>query len=330
MYRPIVEKGDVMKRLKSFISIALALVLVIPMALVLTACGSDDKAKNTLSLSVNPEITFVLDGKNNVTSIMYGNSDASTLLINNDLIGKNIDKVIKTFIEQSVITGHIDISGDEITISVSGSGDLDSLVNVAKEAIDSSAKAFGVQLQATVDTATAEAKHAYLLNMVTALYPEMTSDELSAKTDAELVKLLDARQKEYEGLVYEQVQNVISVIDGTISQTVIDLKNTLKGLKDDLASVLPAGKELIETQISAIEKQIDDAVKAFNDTKNTQIALLKNGIATIKANALDIVKTSVANTKAGLVAHLDSAKTAGTITEAQYNYALSLINSYNA
>lgn len=317
-----------MKRLKSFISIALALILVIPMALVLTACGAKKDAKNTLSLSVNPEITFVLDEDNKVTSIMYGNADASTLLINNKLIGKNIDKVIKTFIEQSVITGHIDISGDEITISVSGSGDLDSLVNVAKDAIKSSAEAFGVQLQTTVDTATAEAKHAYLLAMVTELYPEMTSDELSTKTDAELVKLLNDRQKEYEGLVYDQVRTVINNIDGTVSKTVIDLKNTLKGLQDSLASS-PA-KDVINAQISATEKLLDDAVKTFNETKNNLIAMLKEYVAKIKANALDEVKSAVASTKTGLIAHLDSAKAEGTITEDQYNYALGLINSYNA
>lgn len=317
-----------MKKLKSFISIALALVLVVPIALVLTACGAKNEPKNTLSLSVNPEITFVLDGKNNVTSIMYGNGDASTLLINDNLIGKNIDKVIKTFIEQSIITGHIDISGDEITISVSGSGNLDTLVADAKNAIKASAEAFGVEIQSTVDTATAEAKHAYLLNMVTALYPEMTSDELNAKTDAQLVKLLDARQKEYEGLLYEQVQNVISVIDGTISQTVIDLKNNLKALQDSLAS--SPVKDLINEQISAAEALIDEAVKTFNDRKDAQIALLKQNIATIKANALDEVKSAVASTKTGLIAHLDSAKADGTITEEQYNYALSLINNYNA
>lgn len=334
--------------MKNFVKILFMFCLILPLGFVVTACGKGEP-ENVMTMSVNPSVSFVLDSNNNVASVMYENDDASTIYANVDFVGKNLDATIQLFIEQSAISGHINLTGDDVTINVSGSSEVnvDALKEQAKTKVEEVFKSLGITVTVKLDDLDKAAQKAALVAKAKVLAPEKSAKELDEMTNEQLVAIINEKQQQLEGLAYSQVAAVkdqFSAAKNTILQTVQTLQATLESVQkelDDLNATLSKYGDLIpeavKTQINSLQAQVKDLqqkittnVNNFLKEKEAEINKAKAKYAEIKAQIETEFKTQVETAKGNVINHLETSKNNGTITEEQYNYWVNLINNQAA
>lgn len=360
-----------MKNKKSIICMGLALGMIIPGALVFTACGNGDTSLRTMEMSVNPGVTFVVDANDKIVSVSYDNEETNIIYANVNFVGKNVNEVATLFVQYATISGHIglQLSGqiNDFTIKVGGENEnaVNKLKESAKKAVEDTYRSLGltVNVDATVD-ATLQTT---LIDKVCSLYKEYDVQECAQKSVDELIKLVNDKQKEYEGLTYdliEEVQNQVTANWNSSFQILIEsaktqlnnakenleeYKTELKNLKESYESsknlgalVPPVVLESIENEIKATEQLIKDAEKTIEEAETVLdgyidtfrlyekqiVENVKEQIETSKNEMKDIFKREVNSACVTLNQWMDNAKARGDITEAQYNNWKNLINSY--
>ncbi len=326
--------------MKKFVKYLLVFCLMVPFAFMFAGCGESEPA-SVMNLSVNPEISFVLDGNNNVLSVNFGNTDAGTIYADIDFVGKDVDSTIQLFIERAVISGHFTLNGDTVSVEINGNSQakIDELKQQAKTKIEDIAKTLGTNVTVELDKLTETAQRQALIQKAKLLAPEKTNTEIEEMSNSELVKLINDKQKEYKDLAYSQIQTITDQLNTLYSTAITEAKTALdnalaelKQLKTQLEQkydpVLSATITMKEQAITAFQKTFDDAVKLFQNAKEEAIAAAKKQYETIKQTAYDTFKNEVKTAKTNVVKHLQAQKDAGKITEDQYNAWVNLINSY--
>ena len=338
---------------KKILSLVLVLCLFIPCVAMLAGCKKG--SESTMSMSVNPEVSFVVDGKNKIVSVHYENEDAGTIYANVNFVGKDVDSAIQIFIEQSAISGHIDLAGDEVDIEVNGSveKDIKALQEKAKAKVESVFANLGVEVEVNLTELTEQARKDGLVASAAVLAPEKSLDELKAMTNEELVELIKTKQKEYEGLAYDQVAAIkdqFSKAKNAVLQTIESIRASLDTLQatieeqeavieakraeiaelgenNPLAAIAQAALEAAQTSINQANTTISEKrveleakINTFINNKKAEIEQAKASFEAHKADLINDYKAQVETAKTNFVNHLDTAKANGNLTEAQYNY----------
>lgn len=292
----------------------------------LAACKPKEKvATKTMTTSINPEITFMLDSKNNVTSISYGNSDAGRIFANVNFVGQDASSAIQIVIEQTAISGHIDLSGDTVTFEFSGE-DIEKLKTDVEAKAKEVFKQMGVAITVTIKEVSAEVKHQTLITTAKALAPEMDSTEIENMSDEDLIKLIDKKQQDYKDLAYDQINDLQKNLDQAILNTI----KTIREEMDKLETEMEKYGETVKQQYNICKKQLEDEINKFLDERKENIAEAKKLAEVHKDALIALYKQEVAKAETLFKAHLEAAKENGIITEAQYNYWINLINSNKA
>lgn len=323
---------------KKILSLLLVLCLVIPCFL-FTACGNNG-SESVMTLTVNPDVSFVVDGNDKVVSVSYGNEDAGCLYANVNFNGMNVNSAIQIFVEQSVISGHFDLTAEEVTVNVSGSVDADvsELLDTAKAKVEEVAKSLGI----TVTVNAQKLEKTVLVETAKLLAPDKTDAELEAMDSKELVALIKDRQNEYKGLVFEQVNDIkkqfddasnamletIKSLKTTIEEKSAELDEMLKQYGDILPEAIKQQINVLKDNINSLNKQVQEKVNEWLAKKDEAIANAKKDYEAKKTELVNNFKAQVNTNKTNVLAHLETAKNNGEITEAQYNYYVELINKY--
>lgn len=307
---------------KKILTFLVAICLIIPCLFGLAACKPKEKvATKTMTTSINPEITFMLDSKNNVTSISYGNADAGRLFANVNFVGQDASTAIQIVIEKSAISGHIDLSGDTVTFEFSGE-DIEKL----KTDVEAKAKEVFKQMGVAITVISAEVKHQTLISTAKVLAPEMDSTEIENMSDEDLIKLIDKKQQDYKDLAYDQINDLQKNLDQAILNTI----NAIRAEMDKLEAEMEKYGETIKQQYNNCKKQLEDEINKFLDERKEKIAEAKKLAEAHKDALIALYKQEVEKTETIFKAHLEAAKANGIITEAQYNYWINLINNNKA
>lgn len=307
---------------KKILTFLVAICLIIPCLFGLAACKPKEKvATKTMTTSINPEITFMLDSKNNVTSISYGNADAGRLFANVNFVGQDASTAIQIVIEKTAISGHIDLSGDTVTFEFSGE-DIEKL----KTDVEAKAKEVFKQMGVAITVISAEVKHQTLITTAKVLAPEMDSTEIENMSDEDLIKLIDKKQQDYKDLAYDQINDLQKNLDQAILNTI----NAIRAEMDKLEAEMEKYGETIKQQYNNCKKQLEDEINKFLDERKEKIAEAKKLAEAHKDALIALYKQEVEKTETIFKAHLEAAKANGIITEAQYNYWINLINSNKA
>lgn len=322
---------------KKIISSFLVVLLIVP-TIFLSGCKKEEKGSTkTMSLSMNPEVSFVVDKENKIASISYGNTDADVLYANIDLVGMDVESAVKVFVEIGAISGHVNFNGQEVSVDVSGSVDADvkrlqeSVANKVKEVFNN----LGVTVTVKTQEITSEYKHTTLVNLAKELYPEYSEEELKAKTDAELVELINTKQKELEGLVTSQINDIETQLETLFMSAIETARASIKTLEDTIKnyeSVIgnnPA-LELAKTQLATAKETLNQAITAYQNKKAELITIAKAQIQTMKAEMKAELKTQINNAKTNVLTKLGEFKDAQVITKEQYDYWVELINQYTS
>lgn len=307
---------------KKILTFLVAICLIIPCLFGLAACKPKEKvATKTMTTSINPEITFMLDSKNNVTSISYGNADAGRLFANVNFVGQDASTAIQIVIEKTAISGHIDLSGDTVTFEFSGE-DIEKL----KTDVEAKAKEVFKQMGVAITVISAEVKHQTLISTAKVLAPEMDSTEIENMSDEDLIKLIDKKQQDYKDLAYDQINDLQKNLDQAILNTI----KTIRAEMEKLEAEMEKYGETIKQQYNNCKKQLEDEINKFLDERKEKIAEAEKLAEAHKDALIALYKQEVEKTETIFKAHLEAAKANGIITEAQYNYWINLINSNKA
>lgn len=307
---------------KKILTFLVAICLIIPCLFGLAACKPKEKvATKTMTTSINPEITFMLDSKNNVTSISYGNADAGRLFANVNFVGQDASTAIQIVIEKTAISGHIDLSGDTVTFEFSGE-DIEKL----KTDVEEKAKEVFKQMGVAITVISAEVKHQTLISTAKVLAPEMDSTEIENMSDEDLIKLIDKKQQDYKDLAYDQINDLQKNLDQAILNTI----KTIRAEMEKLEAEMEKYGETIKQQYNNCKKQLEDEINKFLNERKENIAEAKKLAEAHKDALIALYKQEVEKTETIFKAHLEAAKANGIITEAQYNYWIKLINSNKA
>lgn len=311
---------------KKILTFLVAICLIIPCLFGLAACKPKEKvATKTMTTSINPEITFMLDSKNNVTSISYGNADAGRLFANVNFVGQDASTAIQIVIEKTAISGHIDLSGDTVTFEFSGE-DIEKL----KTDVEAKAKDVFKQMGVAITVISAEVKHQTLISTAKVLAPEMDSTEIENMSDEDLIKLIDKKQQDYKDLAYDQINDLQKNLDQAILNTINAIRAEIEKLEAEMEKYGNLVSETIKQQYNNCKKQLEDEINKFLDERKEKIAEAKKLAEAHKDALIALYKQEVEKTETIFKAHLEAAKANGIITEAQYNYWIKLINSNKA
>lgn len=311
---------------KKILTFLVAICLIIPCLFGLAACKPKEKvATKTMTTSINPEITFMLDSKNNVTSISYGNADAGRLFANVNFVGQDASTAIQIVIEKTAISGHIDLSGDTVTFEFSGE-DIEKL----KTDVEAKAKEVFKQMGVAITVISAEVKHQTLISTAKVLAPEMDSTEIENMSDEDLIKLIDKKQQDYKDLAYDQINDLQKNLDQAILNTIKTIRAEMEKLEAEMEKLGNLVSETIKQQYNNCKKQLEDEINKFLDERKEKIAEAKKLAEAHKDALIALYKQEVEKTETIFKAHLEAAKANGIITEAQYNYWINLINNNKA
>lgn len=311
---------------KKILTFLVAICLIIPCLFGLAACKPKEKvATKTMTTSINPEITFMLDSKNNVTSISYGNADAGRLFANVNFVGQDASTAIQIVIEKTAISGHIDLSGDTVTFEFSGE-DIEKL----KTDVEAKAKEVFKQMGVAITVISAEVKHQTLISTAKVLAPEMDSTEIENMSDEDLIKLIDKKQQDYKDLAYDQINDLQKNLDQAILNTINAIRAEMENLEAEMEKLGNLVSETIKQQYNNCKKQLEDEINKFLDERKENIAEAKKLAEAHKDALIALYKQEVEKTETIFKAHLEAAKANGIITEAQYNYWINLINNNKA
>lgn len=324
--------------LKKFVSFLLVVLLVVPTFLV-SGCGKDKGSTKTMSMSMNPEITFVVDNENKIASISYGNSDADVLYANVNLVGMDVESAVKVFVELGAISGHVNFAGQDFTIDVSGTVDAD--VKALQETVSNKVKdvfqSLGVQVTVKTEEITAEYKHTTLVNLAKGLYPEYSEEELKTKTDEELVELVNAKQKQLEGLLTSQIQTIEETLNAVFMAAIDTARETIKTVEAKIEGLeglirndptLQSSLDLVKAQLATAKTKLNEAITAYQNKKAELITIAKAQMETVKVQMKTELTNQINLNKANALNKLGEFKTEGKITQEQYDYWVALINQY--
>lgn len=321
--------------MKKILSGILAVCLIIPFAFLFAGCGGKPKAVSSVTTSINPEVTFILDSKDKVITVEYSNNDASTIFANVNFNGLNIDDAVEQFVERCTISGYVSYNGEEVEIDVNGSNDtkITELQTKVKTQVEDVFSKLGVQVDAKIEQLSENERLQELKNQVAKLAPEKSLKEINDMTREQLMQAVNEKTSQLQGLAHEQVE-VIEQLFGKAQNAILKLIETARQSIETIQNTINTSQFLSQevknqllNDIKEYEKEIDEHIKEFLKQKDEKIKQLKEEYKQLKNTLITNYKNLVASHENSLIQHLDAKLAQGTITQAQYDYWKNLINS---
>lgn len=272
-----------MKKILSVLSIC----FVVLASLCLSACGENQTATSVMTMSVNPEVQFVLDQNNKVMNVTATNEDGEKLIANVNFKGKTADEASKLFVQISTELGKINVNtkGTEVTISISAKSDtakIEELKTKVQNSVNQYFKDNGIIAGAKVvkqDIVDAINKYG------------KQAEDFSKKSFEEAVNYANELAEDLDKISYSMRNDVLSAIEivknsyksimDTCEKTINDMQELLKNselpkvLKDTYTKQLNEAKKQLNETKAKIEAEIDAKVKEFQESSKAALDALK-------------------------------------------------------
>ena len=324
-----------MKKLLTTLS---AFVLCAVVAFSVVACGQNQAATKTLTVDMNPNVVFMLDNNNKVTSVEFATTETNEIFYDVKFEGKSLEEAMQLFVNYSFISGHINVD-----VNVSGTASTDELItslnNAAKTALENAFDNIAMEANVTaVETTLSDAK-ADLLNKAKNLAPDYTAEQLNAMDIQELTKIINDKQKEFAGLAVSQIEDINNAFMTGAEETLTaaitfayEALQSAQALVDEYKdnSLIPNQvKQNAQKALNEAKAALDEAVKALNAKKAELIAAAKQAYADIKEELKNSFKTDVSNAKTSAINYFDQAVQDEQITAEQAQKLKDLIEAYS-
>ena len=288
---------------KRLISAALALVMLLPLALI--SCGGEPTAEEgtftRMTVDVNPSVELMVDDENKVVSVTALNDDGSILIAGEAFIGKTPEEAVELFVSLSASTGYL-VGGNaaegENTVKISVSGDTAYAAALENRVVAAAEEKLGsLEISAAVERVDAMATEALrALAASTSLY---TEEELSAMSERDLCAVIAAGRIETALLITEDLREVyyaakehkISFAESEATAKVIEAMGGLhmlthtayKTALDTYSSAITALDEMRYELLITPESEYQKALAALREAK-TELLKKKCYKATLDVN----------------------------------------------
>lgn len=273
-------------------------------ATVMVACSQqvDESELAYVTMSINPSVEIVVNGKNEVVAVNGLNDDGKLLLQDEDFVGQDLDlvtvKIADLLVELKFVTKE-NGSGKTLQLDVATENN-QFQINIEKS-FNKAMETLKNEYNVTVEKVQKIAKDE-LVKLALKAHPEKTEEELNAMTEKELITLLQTdvlerahfalvsieeeyykfKETEFRFRYYEELKSAISAIDdialqvkkvafNTVMGTLEVSMNTLNAFEEqflnkicDSVVIIVGGVNWSEEVVSAIKEQIDEAIKSIN------------------------------------------------------------------
>ena len=269
-----------------------------------------------VKMSVNPELSMVLDENNVVLSISGDNEEGKMLLVDEKVVGKEVDEAIEYIINIENETGYL-VSGEfvrepnkiTIQISVNDENIKNSLNEVINKAIKTTCNK--LHIQETVQWAE-DFTHQNLVELAMKADPTLTSEEASKLTNEQLldiIKLYQIETAEIYSVELEELYNQIKDYELQFTETEF-VNETIKSLGE----IYEFFTSKLQSSIDVLQGRIDDVnniryntfvaptsdyQKQFDEVnaKKEEVIKVRNEIANTEEDAIRDLKISILYTK---------------------------------
>lgn len=221
-------------------------------------------SNSVIKMKLNPEITFVVDEENKVVTATGENQEGQMIIVNENLIGLDLNEAIKIVLTIENETGYL-ISGNatinDNNISFSISTDDQEAIESIKDNISKTVSDVCKQLNVTHNALVYETSKYFdeLKQEVLALNPELTSQEVEMMSFDEIYEIIKVN--------YEQQAKICSVELAKLYQQAKDYEfkiaeseftvNMIKDLKPIQASLLEGVFALREVAVDNLKTGIE-------------------------------------------------------------------------
>ena len=254
-----------------------------------------------VKMSVNPELSMVLDENNVVLSISGDNEEGKMLLVDEEVVGKEVDEAIEYIINIENETGYL-VSGEfvsepnkiTIQISVNDENIKNSLNEVIKKAIETTCDK--LHIQETVEWAE-DITHQNLVELAMKADPTLTSEEASKLTNEQLldiIKLYQIETAEIYSVELEELYNQIKDYELQFTETEF-VNETIKSLGE----IYKVFTSTLQSSINVLQGRIDDVNEIRYNTFVAPTSDYQKQIDEVKAKKEEVIKVrnEIANTE---------------------------------
>lgn len=254
-----------------------------------------------VKMSVNPELSMVLDENNVVLSISGDNEEGKMLLVDEKVVGKEVDEAIEYIINIENETGYL-VSGEfvsepnkiTIQISVNDENIKNSLNEVINKAIETTCDK--LHIKETVEWAE-DITHQNLVELAMKADPTLTSEEASKLTNEQLldiIKLYQIETAEIYSVELEELYNQIKDYELQFTETEF-VNETIKSLGE----IYKVFTSTLQSSINVLQGRIDDVNNIRYNTFVAPTSDYQKQIDEVKAKKEEVitVRNEIANTE---------------------------------
>ena len=254
-----------------------------------------------VKMSVNPELSMVLDENNVVLSISGDNEEGKMLLVDEKVVGKEVDEAIEYIINIENETGYL-VNGEfvsepnkiTIQISVNDENIKNSLNEVINKAIETTCDK--LHIKETVEWAE-DITHQNLVELAMKADPTLTSEEASKLTNEQLldiIKLYQIETAEIYSVELEELYNQIKDYELQFTETEF-VNETIKSLGE----IYERFTSSLQSSINVLQGRIDDVNNIRYNTFVAPTSDYQKQIDEVKAKKEEVitVRNEIANTE---------------------------------
>ena len=308
--------------MKKIITIMLALVMTLGLVLSVSACSPSEEGVKVMTVELNPQVEFILDSNDKVVSVNAINDEGNYVIAKAQFVGMSADEALNAFLKISVedgflLEGEINAGENNVTISITGEDAqkvYEEVTQKAKEFIES-LDMVDVTVEFNFEPITKEDIEALVADCMR----ELNVEEIKAKTQAELIKLLEASRKQTEDLLSQELKDYYYAERALqIRKAKLDAYIEAIKAQDNIGIVsatLTAAQEQLDNLVTMISSYKEEYKQKFLDTtseyyqKMQEVVLAKKELLKARLeNATTEVITAVESAYELAVATINSAK----------------------
>lgn len=306
--------------MKKLTALALSLVLTCVLAISFAGCNTESKESKMMTLSLNPQIEFILDSEDKVVTVNALNDEGNYLIAKVNFVGMTADEAVNAFLKIAVedgflLEGEINAGENQLKISVSGD-DAQKLYDEVKGKAEEYLETLkGVTINVNFDFSTISKED--LEALVEDCMRELNVEELKDKTQAELLKLLENSRQATEDLLSQELK------DCYYAERALEIK------KAQLDAYIEAVKAedvigVISIALDGLQSQLDNLMSMVSEYKT----LYKEKFLDATSEYYQKMQECLTAKKELLQARLnDVSEEVLETLEATYQSAVSVLNS---
>lgn len=306
--------------MKKIITIMLALVMTLGLVLSVSACSPSEEGAKVMTVELNPQVEFILDSNDKVVSVNAINDEGNYVIAKAQFVGMSADEALNAFLKISVedgflLEGEINAGENNVTISITGEDAqkvYEEVTQKAKEFIKS-LDMVDVTVEFNFEPITKEDIEALVADCMR----ELNVEEIKAKTQAELIKLLEASRKQTEDLLSQELKDYYYAERALqIRKAKLDAYIEAIKAQDNIGIVsatLTAAQEQLDNLVTMISSYKEEYKQKFLDTTSEYYQKMQEVVLAKK----ELLKARLENATTEVITALESA----------YELAVATINS---